>query len=250
MKKNFLAGMLCALYLLLCCSAAPAEEPLPDPAENLAAYGLDPEEILLERIGFLPNEGALRFPQKDRPFYIWYDVTGDGCVDLFTEHMVGSGMVRVDVRLYDPLTGDSWNLDGYDYYYLLDGISDGRVRIIKKGPYGYGDPIKETFGTVILDNGRLIFIADMKPDAGGDNPFDPARVPVSSEQAVRTALDCVAQFPRAEYCNDAAVSRAVLEKEGTEKNCWCISLCWLGEPRYSVWVNAETGEVESCTPDE
>ena len=246
MKKNFFTGFLCALFLVLFLSAAPAEETLPDPAENLAAYGLDPKEFLVERLGFDPGEDALRFPKKDRPFYLWYDITGDGCMDLFLERMVGSGMVRVDVRVYDPLTGDSWNLDGYNYYYLLSGVFDGKVRLIKEGPYGYGDPIRDTYGTVILDNGRLVFIADMKPDAEGDDLFDPEQVPVAPEQAVRVALAYVQQFPRAGFCNDAAPSRAVLEKDGTEKNCWCIALCWLGDPRYSVWVNAETGEVEDC----
>lgn len=246
MKKRFLAGLIGSLLLVLCISAALAGEPVPDPAENLAARGLDPEEILLAEIGFLPEDGALRYPFRDRPFYLWYDITGDGCVDLFTERMVGSGMVRVDLRVYDPVTGERYILDGYDYYFLLEGISEGRVRVLREGPYGYGKPLVQTRGTVILDDGRLIFVAGAEPSRGGDDPFDTAVTAVSAEQAVWTALDFVKAFPKSEYCNQVAADPVLLEEEGTKKACWKISFQRLGMLRYVVWVNAETGEVEDC----
>ena len=149
MKTNLLTGFVCImLLLLLCVSAAYAE----DAEQNLAQYGLNPQDILLEKIKFLPDENAIRYPfsREERPFYLWFDVTGDGCVDLCTERMFGSGMVRIQLSVYDPLNQKTYILDGYDHYFLLDSITDGRIIINKKGPYGYGEPVTVTRGTVIL----------------------------------------------------------------------------------------------------
>ena len=56
MKKNLLTGFVRILLLILCVSAAFAE----DAEQNLAEYGLNPQDILLEKIKFLPDENGHR----------------------------------------------------------------------------------------------------------------------------------------------------------------------------------------------
>ena len=240
MKKSLLTGFVWIMLLLLCISAAFAE----DAEQNLAEYGLNPEDILLEKFKFLPEGDGLRFPfgeKTDRPYYLWFDVTGDGCVDLCTERMYGSGMVRIQLSVYDPLSQETYILDGYDYYYLLDSISDGRIIINKNGPYGYGEPVTDTRGTVILNNERLVFVADPVLSGDGD-PFDPAQAAVSADEAVRIACGYVRENPDAEYCNEVTVGHIVTE-DG--ESCWQIMFSWIGNQNYTVWVNTETGEVEN-----
>ena len=240
MKKNLLAGFMWIMLLFLCISVAFAE----DAEQILAEYGLNPKDILLEKIKFLPDENATRFPffREDRPYYLWFDVTGDGCVDLCTERMFGSGMVRIQLSVYDPLNQKTYILDGYDHYFLLDSITDGRIIINKKGPYGYGEPVTVTRGTVILDNNRLLFVAALEPASGEGDLFDPAQAAVSADEAVRIACDYVRENPDAEYYNEATVGHIVTE-DG--KSCWQIMFSWIGNQRYTVWVNTKTGEVEN-----
>ena len=240
MKKNLLTGFVMIMLLLLCVSAAFAE----DAEQNLAEYGLNAKDIILEKIKFLPDENAVRFPfsREDRPYYLWFDVTGDGCVDLCTERMFGSGMVRIQLSVYDPLNQETYILDGYDDYFLLDSITDGRINIIKNGPYGYGEPLTDTRGTVIMENGRLVFVADPDPASGDGDPFDPAQAAVSADEAVRIACGYVRENPKAEYCNEVTVGHIVTE-DG--KSCWQIMFSWIRQQRYTVYVNTETGEVEN-----
>ena len=241
MKKNLLTGFVCImLLLLLCVSAAYAE----DAEKNLAEYGLNPQDILLEKIKFLPDENAIRYPfsREERPFYLWFDVTGDGCVDLCTERMFGSGMVRIQLSVYDPLNQKTYILDGYDHYFLLDSITDGRIIINKKGPYGYGEPVTVTRGTVILDNNRLLFVAALEPASGEGDLFDPAQAAISADEAIRIACDYVRENPDAEYYNEATVGHIVTEDGNS---CWQIMFSWIGNQRYTVWVNTKTGEVEN-----
>ena len=51
-------------------------------------------------------------------------------------------------------------LDGYNYDYLIDRVTEDRIVIIEKGPNGYNDPVTETYGTVKLENRKLVFIPD------------------------------------------------------------------------------------------
>ena len=239
-KKHLVTGFVWIMLLLLCASAAFAE----DAEQNLAEHGLNPQDILLERIKFLPDENATRFPffREDRPYYLWFDVTGDGCVDLCTERMFGSGMVRIQLSVYDPLNQETYILDGYDDYFLLDSVTDGRIIINKNGPYGYGEPLTNTRGTVILDNGRLIFVADPEPASGDGDPFDPVQAAVSADDAVRIACSYVREIPGAEYYNEVTVGHIVTEDR---KSCWQIMFSWIRQQRYAVYVNTETGKVEN-----
>ena len=131
--------------------------------ENLSDHGIDLDEMLEEfqetnHSGFsgfwLPRD------PDDRPTFYLFDVTGDGCVDLCTCKMFGSGMVRTHTIVFDPLNHERHLLDGYDYDYVINGVTDGHLVIVKRGPNGYGDPITETFGTAVLEDGQLVFVPD------------------------------------------------------------------------------------------
>ena len=243
MKKSLLTGFVWIMLLFLCISAAFAE----DAEQNLAEYGLNPEDILLEKFKFLPEGDGIRFPfgeKTDRPYYLWFDVTGDGCVDLCTERMYGSGMVRIQLSVYDPLSQETYILDGYDYYYLMDSISDGRIIINKNGPYGYGEPVTDTRGTVILDNERLVFVADPALSGDGD-PFDPAQAAVSADEAARIACSYAGEYLNDGYCNEVTVDHTMTENG---ESCWQITIFWYGNRICTVQVNTETGEVENSFP--
>ena len=102
----------------------------------------------------------LPYSPDAKPMYCLFDVTGDGCVDVCTHQMWGSGMVRTHTIIFDPLNHERYILDGYNYDYVVRGVEDGRLVVMKRGPNGYGDPITETFGTVVLEDGRLVFVPD------------------------------------------------------------------------------------------
>ena len=92
---------------------------------------------------------------------VYFDVTGDGNDDKCYGNMTGSGMVRVQCIVKDETNNVKYVLDGYDYSYHIEGVEDGRLVVTEKGPYGYGDPLVETTGTVKIINDRLVFVADL-----------------------------------------------------------------------------------------
>ena len=108
----------------------------------------------------LPPSARMSFAGPDKTDIAFFDITGDGSPDLFTNDTWGSGMVRTDLIVYDPVDENLYVLDGYDYDYLIDRIEKGRIVIVKEGPHGYGDPVTKTYGTVKPENGKLIFIPD------------------------------------------------------------------------------------------
>lgn len=147
-----------------CVEIVPVEtgdDSLSDGAANLAAHGVDRDEAaakMSQAIGeHLP--ASARMPLVN---FELFDVTGDGCADLCTCVTWGSGMVRTDLVVFDPLEENLYVLDGYNYNYLIDRVESGRIVIIKEGPYGYNDPITKTYGTVRLENRELIFEPDAK----------------------------------------------------------------------------------------
>ena len=106
------------------------------------------------------GSGLMPFPNPVKPDFELFDVTGDGCVDLCTCVTWGSGMVRTDLVVYDPVLKDLYVLDGYNYDYLIDRVEEDRIVIAMKGPYGYNDPVLTIFGTVRAEDGRLLFVPD------------------------------------------------------------------------------------------
>ena len=132
--------------------------------ENLAEHGISLDELIGEFKAPYSGGGFAGFwlpysPENDPTFYL-FDVTGDGCVDVCTGKTWGSGMVRTDTIVLDPLTHERYILDGYNYDYVVRGVEGGRLVVVKRGPNGYGDPITETCGTVVLEDGRLVFVPD------------------------------------------------------------------------------------------
>ena len=135
-------------------------------AENLSEHGIDLQDALEKLYGGagskLPASARLASPVPDwaRKLIRLFDVTGDGCVDLCTCVTWGSGMVRTDLVVYDPLSDETYILDGYNYDYLIDRVEEDRLVIVMEGPHGYNDPITKTYGTVKVEDGRLVFTAD------------------------------------------------------------------------------------------
>lgn len=141
-----------------------AAEPAAGSLGNLADFGIDPEEALRKMSEFigerLPAGGIPAYDASGSRLYEVFDITGDGCTDLFTNVTWGSGMVRTDLIVYDPVQEELYVLDGYNYDYLIDHAEENRIVIVKEGPHGYNDPVVRTSGTVELEKRQLIFIAD------------------------------------------------------------------------------------------
>lgn len=166
------ALLLALLLIAACVSACAAESDEGGSAEeysyeagvkNLSDHGIDLDEMLEEfREPYHSGFSGYWMPHgpDDRPAYWLVDVTGDGCVDLCTCKMYGSGMVRTHTIVFDPLNHERYLLDGYNYDYVIDGVTDGRLVVVKRGHNGYGDPITETCGTAVLEDGQLIFVPD------------------------------------------------------------------------------------------
>ena len=91
---------------------------------------------------------------------IFCDVTGDGAEDKCFCAYWGSGMPRVEVVVYDELSDRKYILDGYDYSYYDLAVEDGNLIATQVGPYGYGDPLTYTSGTVVLETDKLVFVPD------------------------------------------------------------------------------------------
>lgn len=103
----------------------------------------------------IPASGRMAHPGFDL-----FDVTGDGCADLCRCVTWGSGMVRTDLVVYDPLEKKLYVLDGYNYSYRIDHVEEDRIVIVMDGPHGYNEPLVKTFGTVRIEDGRLVFLPD------------------------------------------------------------------------------------------
>ena len=167
MKKTIRRWISLFLSALLALSfAAGAEEdPLAAGEANLADHGLTLDDVLSDYGGITRKSKGfpdfwLPYMPDGSPSFCLFDVTGDGCVDLCTTRMFGSGMVRIQLVVYDPLARKRYILDGYNYDYVVRGVEDDRLVVMKRGPNGYGDPITETYGTVVLEDGHLVFAED------------------------------------------------------------------------------------------
>ena len=108
----------------------------------------------------IPASGRMLYHDPAKPEFELFDVTGDGWADLCKCVTWGSGMVRTDLVVYDPLEKKLYVLDGYNYNYLIDHVEDDRIVIAMEGPYGYNEPLVKTYGTVQLEDGQLVFVPD------------------------------------------------------------------------------------------
>ena len=108
----------------------------------------------------IPASAGMLYPDPAHPEYELFDITGDGSADLCKCVTWGSGMVRTDLVVYDPLEKKLYVLDGYNYNYLIDHVEEDRIAIVMEGPYGYNEPLVKTFGTVRIEDGRLVFVPD------------------------------------------------------------------------------------------
>ena len=108
----------------------------------------------------IPASARMFFPDPAQTDFELFDITGDGNADLCTCVTWGSGMVRTDLVVYDPIEKILYVLDGYNYDYLIDHVEEDRMVIVMDGPYGYNEPLVKTFGTVKIEDGRLVFVPD------------------------------------------------------------------------------------------
>ena len=86
----------------------------------------------------------------DEVFFV-ADVTGDGFEDLSTSLYCGSGMVRTDVIVYDVTNDEFYVLDSPLEFHVVTAVHDGRLVVRKDN---------EEYGTVMIDDGELVFVSD------------------------------------------------------------------------------------------
>ena len=81
-----------------------------------ASESIDLDEAVMEMRqsigGKLPASARMFYPDPVKPEYELFGVTGDGCADLCGCVTWGSGMVRTDLGVYDPLEKNCMSLTG------------------------------------------------------------------------------------------------------------------------------------------
>ena len=159
-----LVFFLLMFMVVLCVSGSAAERAARDYFENPDKESMDLDEAVREMkqaIGEqIPASGGMLFHDPEHPDFELFDITGDGSADLCKCITWGSGMVRTDLVVYDPMEKKLYVLDGYNYNYLIDHVEEDRIVIAMEGPYGYNEPLVKTFGTARIEDGRLVFVPD------------------------------------------------------------------------------------------
>ena len=235
-----------ALMLLwtVCFSAARAEDVFAGGVKNLEEHGLSLEEVTEDYHKSMKGFSfAVSWDKDGRPLFTLFDVTGDGCVDLCHNRMFGSGMVRIDLDVYDPVTGKGYVLDGYNYDFLIKGVSGDRLRVVRKGPHGYGDPVTQTEGMLLFAADRLLFAAESEP---AEPHPDLSQTAVSFDQAILHAAEYVKGKPEIRYFNEVFYSLA----SGDTGPVWSVTFLWSAQETCTVLVNAVTGEIEQFSVPE
>ena len=87
--------------------------------------------------------------------YKLLDVTGDGKDDIVTSFTYGSGLVRDTIVVYDATNKVFYQFNNQFDSYHLQSIEDGKM-IVEETVY----PDKKTMGTVVIEDGYLVFVAD------------------------------------------------------------------------------------------
>jgi len=91
-----------------------------------------------------------------------YDVTGDGYDDLCASVYTGSGIVSILVVVYDLYNDQGYMLDNrmvYDYW--IEGVVGNKL-VVDRVPYR--DQQAQVYGTVVVENGRLVYKVDEDND--------------------------------------------------------------------------------------
>ena len=235
-----------ALMLLwtVCFSAARAEDVFAGGVKNLEEHGLSLEEVTEDYHKSMKGFSfAVSWDKDGRPLFTLFDVTGDGCVDLCHNRMFGSGMVRIDLDVYDPICRKKYVLDGYNYDFLIKGVSGDRLRVVRKGPHGYGDPVTQTEGMLLFAADRLLFAAESEP---AEPHPDLSQTAVSFDQAILHAAEYVKGKPEIRYFNEVFYSLA----SGDTGPVWSVAFLWSAQETCNVLVNAVTGEIEQFSVPE
>ena len=92
------------------------------------------------------------------------DFTGDGHDDLITGFTYGSGIVRDTIVVYDVINKNFITFYAQMDSYSLIEITDGKL-IVQETVY----PDKKTMGTVVIEDGYLVFVADEAVDETGES---------------------------------------------------------------------------------
>lgn len=246
-KKAFFRLVALILLGVVCFSAAGAEDVFAGGVKNLEEHGFSLEEVME---GYRRSVGKgngfsffLSWDKDGNPLFTLCDVTGDGCVDLCHNRTFGSGMVRIDLDVYDPVSEKKYVLDGYNYDFRIKGVSEDRLRVVREGPHGYGDPVTKIEGTILLAAGRLFFAAESEPAEPGP---DPSQAAVSFDQAILHAAEYVKEKPEIKYVEEVRYS---LSYGGTGP-VWSIAFLSNAREACTVLVNAVTGEIEQFSVPE
>ena len=237
-KKAILRIATLILLGAVCFSAASAEDVFAGGVKNLEEHGLSLEEVTEDYHKSMKGFSfAVSWDKDGRPLFTLFDVTGDGCVDLCHNRMFGSGMVRIDLDVYDPVCRKKHVLDGYNYDFRISGVSGDRLRVVREGPHGYGDPVTQIEGMLLFAADRLLFAAESEPDE--PHP-DLSQAAVSFDQAILYAAEYVKEKPEIKYFNEVRYSPAF----GNTGPAWSVTFLFCGQEACAVLVNAATGEIE------
>ena len=118
---------------------------------------------LQEYCGKFPAGGILVTSDFDDRYKL-LDVTGDGHDDLITGFTYGSGLVRDTIVVYDATNKVFYQFNNQFDSYHLHSIEDGKM-IVEETVY----PDKKTMGTVVIEDGYLVFVADEAVDETGES---------------------------------------------------------------------------------
>ena len=113
--------------------------------------------------------------------YKLLDVTGDGKDDIVTSFTYGSGLVRDTIVVYDATNKVFYQFNNQFDSYHLQSIEDGKM-IVEETVY----PDKKTMGTVVIEDGYLVFVADEAADETGE---EAANTSETSEETSAEATD-------------------------------------------------------------
>ena len=95
------------------------------------------------------------------------DFTGDGHDDLITGFTYGSGLVRDTIVVYDATNKVFYQFNNQFDSYHLQSIEDGKM-IVEETVY----PDKKTMGTVMIEDGYLVFVADEGADETSESAVE------------------------------------------------------------------------------